>query len=244
MAEVQPPAAPPTVSQEAKLRELNRQRRAATEAQAVEPVPADAGVLNVPFLGNRALDLANRGRISLERPQVAAATLDEAAKRTGRLEALRLGFSRVRSGRNAPERRASQGEGPRILNPALGFGTESRKERKKPEEQFSQLMVSGFIRSCWGCLWLTYGHSIYLIDILFLAQAGSKYLRRYIPGVGEEWIPPQILKVIPKTTLLPLKLGEIVGMCFVTFWVLVMDVILICLIAFLYAAIDAVAKNL
>ncbi len=105
-------------------------------------------------------------------------------------------------------------------------------------------MVSGFIKACWAFLWETFGHSIYLIDLLFLLQAGSGYLRRFIPAVGEEWFAPEALKNLPKSSLLPIKLAEIVGMVVITALVIALDVLFVTVIAILLAVVTAAANHL
>lgn len=229
------------------MRELNRQRREASAAQAEAPISADAGMLNVPFLGNRALNLANRGKIDLERPQFAANTLEESRRRGGILGAARATASRIRSGKNSPDERGQRKATGSVMDSTFAGGAgpkDSKNPVKKAVQQSSRMMMGGVIRGCWGALWMSFGHTIYFIDILFLAQAGSKYLRKYIPAVGEEWFPPQFLKLIPKTTLLPIKLGEILAMAFITFWVFMIDMLLISVFAVVYSIVDGVAKHL
>lgn len=206
------------------MRELNRQRREASSAQATEPVSADAGMLNVPFLGNRALNLANRGRIDFQRPQVSAATIDEVAKRSGRLEAARLAFSRVRSGKNSPEERAQKQGG--------------------AVEQMKQQVGSSIIKSCWATLTLTLGHSIYLIDLLFFLGWASKYFRAYIPEVGMEWLPQQTRDLLPRSAVLPLKLGEIIAMIFITLFVAILDVAILSMIILILSVLMAVGAGI
>lgn len=285
MADALPRATLTRASQERTRLELARAKNAAgaEQAEPTGPIDIDSGALNVPFLRNRVLRMANEGKLNLQDTQIPAGQLAETGREQGRLAAMQrayqLGSGRKQAyppeggpgagdaaavdqavGRESREQRASsmlgrlksaalgparavssrgngqQGPQPQsrsILNPTLGFGTKGKEGPKKPEEVMTTMMMGGFIRGCWAALWETFGHTIYIIDILFLAQAGSKYLRKYIPGVGEEWIPPQLLKHIPKTALLPLKLGEIVGLCVITFLTFILDLLLLSIIAIL-----------
>jgi hypothetical protein len=103
----------------------------------------------------------------------------------------------------------------------------------------------GCIMGLWGSLWPTFGHTIYLISIIFLAAWASKYVRKYVPKVGEEWLPSEALGRIPKSMLLPIKLGEIVGIAFILFWTLMLDLaclgLLVLVIALIASAADIVS---
>lgn len=249
----------------------------------------DAGALNVPFLANKALRMANADRLDLQPAQVPAAQVEEVGRDRGRIagmrHALNLGLGRTQAypddegavqgdaaavdqaiGRESGQQRTasllnrartasrSEGEqagggqnaapGKSALDPTLGLGAGTKKSKGGAEEKFSKAMVGGFIRACWGALWLTWGHAIYCIDILFLIQAGSKYMRKYIPAVGEEWFPPAILEKIPKVALLPLKLGELTGMIFVTFFVMMLDLIFLSIVAFFLGLILDISRAL
>jgi hypothetical protein len=104
-------------------------------------------------------------------------------------------------------------------------------------EDIKKMVGNGLIKMSWSNLWMTFGHSIYIIDILFFAGWASKYLRQYIPEIGREWFPGEIGKKIPAHALLPLKLGEIVAISFITFWVLIIDLALLGALGFILGAI-------
>lgn len=104
-------------------------------------------------------------------------------------------------------------------------------------EDLKKMFGNGLIKMSWSNLWMTFGHSIYIIDILFFAGWASKYLRQYIPEVGKEWFPGEIGKKMPAHALLPLKLGEIVAMFFITFWVLIIDLAILGALGFILGAI-------
>ncbi len=107
-------------------------------------------------------------------------------------------------------------------------------------EEVKKMIGNALIKVSWSNLWLTFGHSIYVIAILFFAGWASNYLRQYIPEVGMEWFPGDIGKKMPKHTLLPLKLGEIVAIAFIMFWVLMIDLIMLGIIGLtLGLAMDA-----
>lgn len=111
-------------------------------------------------------------------------------------------------------------------------------------EDLKKMIGNGLIKMSWSNLWLTFGHSIYVIDIMFFAGWASKYLRQYIPEVGREWFPGEVGKRMPEHVILPLKLGEIVAMGIITFGVLMIDLLILAAFAFLLGAILDVARNL
>ncbi|WKZ28967.1 MAG: hypothetical protein QY323_05600 [Patescibacteria group bacterium] len=111
-------------------------------------------------------------------------------------------------------------------------------------EEAKKMVGNALIKISWGNLWLTFGHSIYIIDILFFAGWASKYLRQYIPEVGKEWFPGELGKKIPAHALLPIKLGEYVAMFLITFLVAAFDLLLLGAIAFILGAILDVARAL
>lgn len=187
----------------------------------------DAGALNVPFLGNRALDLANQGKVNLERPQISAGAMDQIAQRSGRMEAMRLALSRARSGKFSPEEREGK-----------------KSDAPNPLQQSTRLMMNGFIRACWSTLWITLGHSVYLLDIVFIAGAGSSRLRQYVPAVGEEWFAPQMLQRLPKSAILPIKFGEICALAVLTGLIFLIDLILFAAIALIVTVIGSIVSHL
>lgn len=98
-------------------------------------------------------------------------------------------------------------------------------------------MGRGCVLSLWNSMWLTFGHNIYPLMIIFWMAWASKFARQYVPEVGEEWFPAPLLKKIPKPLLIPIKLGEIVAMSFILFWVFMLDMLCIGFLAFLLAII-------
>ncbi len=107
-------------------------------------------------------------------------------------------------------------------------------------DQVKKMIGHGLIKMSWANLWLTFGHSIYFIFILFFSGWASTYLRQYIPEVGMEWFPGDIASKIPKHMFLPLKLGEIIAISFIMFWVILFDLIILgCLGVVLGIVMDA-----
>ena len=106
-----------------------------------------------------------------------------------------------------------------------------------PVSEIRQTFGRGLVKMCWTNLWLTFGHSIYFIAIIFFISGNSRYAQKYFPKVGEEWFPPEMLSKIPKGVLAPLKFAETVGIAFVLFWVLLLDLVCIGLFAFFLAII-------
>ena len=102
-------------------------------------------------------------------------------------------------------------------------------------EEIKTMVGGALIKMSWSNLWLTFGHSIYVIDILFFAGFASKYLRQYIPEIGKEWFPGDLGKKMPAHALLPIKLGEIVAILVITFFVAILDIALLAMLGFLIA---------
>ncbi len=103
--------------------------------------------------------------------------------------------------------------------------------------EITQSFGRGCVRALWANLWLTFGHAIYFIGIIFFLSWSSRFARRYLPQLGEEWFPAELLKMIPKVVLIPLKLAELVGILFVLFWVLLLDITCIGLFALMLGII-------
>ncbi len=95
----------------------------------------------------------------------------------------------------------------------------------------------GCVRSLWTSLWPTFGHTIYLIGIIFFIAWSSRFARKWLPQIGEEWFPPELISKIPKGVLVPLKLAELIGILFVLFWVLLLDLACLGLWAFMLAVL-------
>lgn len=102
----------------------------------------------------------------------------------------------------------------------------------------------GCVMQLWSFLWPSFGHTIYLLVLIFWIAWASKFARKYVPAVGEEWFPSQLLQRIPKPMLIPIKMAEIVGLFFILFWVLMLDLLCIGILAFLLGAIMDVANLL
>lgn len=221
---------------------LRKDRLASSRAAGNEgPSPggglaADSGMLNVPFLGNKALELANRSVIDLHGAQVPAGTIDQTARDSGRIAALRQAMRMGRNPRGGDAEAASR-EGGGGLSPrqamslakaspvgmaaTVAFG--GMTGQGLPTAEVQRIFGRGCVRSLWASLWPTFGHSIYFIGIIFFVAGNSKFVRKYVPRVGEEWFPPDILKKIPKSALIPLKMAETMGIAFILFWVLLLD---------------------
>ncbi len=111
-------------------------------------------------------------------------------------------------------------------------------------EDAKRMIGNALVKMSWSNLWMTFGHSVYVLDVLFFAGWASTYLRKYIPEVGTEWIPPDILKKTSKHLLLPLKLGEIVALSFITFWVLCIDLLILGCIGFIVGLVMTIKNAL
>lgn len=105
------------------------------------------------------------------------------------------------------------------------------------EQELKTMVGNALIKMSWSNLWITFGHSIYVIDLLFFAGFASKYLRQYIPEIGKEWFPGDLGRKMPAHALLPIKLGEIVAMVLITLLVFLLDLALLAMLGFLIAAL-------
>lgn len=110
-----------------------------------------------------------------------------------------------------------------------------------PLDEIQRGVGRGCVRMLWQFVWPSFGHTIYLIGIIFLIAWSSKFARKYVPEVGEEWFPPDLLKKIPKPMLIPIKLAELVGMAFILFFVFMLDILCLGSLAMLLAIIFTVA---
>ncbi len=226
-AQTQAPPTPDIAAQEAARLELARQRKAVTL-----PPPLDAPNENQP-------------------ERESAPAVDQAISRQSR----ERGFeSRLRRDRFRDQ---TQGGGGLSMKDAISLAknptpTGLAMKLATPTggtgpggvpmsgEEVKKMIGNALIKVSWSNLWLTFGHSIYVIAILFFAGWASNYLRQYIPEVGMEWFPGDLGKKMPKHTLLPLKLGEIVAIAFIMFWVLMIDLIMLGIIGLtLGLAMDA-----
>lgn len=162
-------------------------------------------------------------------------------------------LNRQRRQEQKPEREEKGGGGPSLRDAAklakaspagmaAGLALKGAANQGLPIKDIQRGIGRGCIMSLWNSLWLTFGHTIYFIAILFFIAWSSKYARKYIPEVGEEWFPAELAKKIPKAALIPLKLGEIVGILFILFWVLVIDLACIGLFGLILGVIVS-AKN-
>ena len=107
-------------------------------------------------------------------------------------------------------------------------------------EQIQQMAGRGCVKMLWNSLWLTLGHAIYPLVIIFYATWSSDFVKKYFPQVGEEWIPRDIVKKIPKALLIPLKLAEILALSFIMFWTLMLDLACVGMLAILLAILMTV----
>lgn len=104
-------------------------------------------------------------------------------------------------------------------------------------EQGKVMMGRGCVKGLWSFLWPSLGHTIYPIAIIYLLSSHSRYARRYMPELGDTWVPPELLSKIPKPLRIPLKLGELLAIMFILFWTLMIDLACIGVIALILAVI-------
>jgi len=109
-----------------------------------------------------------------------------------------------------------------------------RREQQKLQKQTKkkkknrQIVGAAIIRISWMLLPLTFGHSIYIIDLLFFIGFAVPLARRVIPEVGMEWfvgVPIKGKPLASKSTILMFKIAEFVAMFVITALVIGVDLI-------------------
>ncbi len=219
-------------SQEARKLEFDRQRKNVERA----PVGIGSRALNSSFPGGRGQALKSDE------------TADEPAdpQPSGALETMRREQEwKAERGRVfAQEQDASSSEtsgfsAKDVLSLLKGGGAGGAGPGGIPMngERAAATIGNALIKASWANLWLTFGHSIYIIDLLFFAGWASNYLRKYIPEIGREWFPDAVGDKMPAAALLPIKLGELVAMGLITFLVAIIDLAILGAIGLILGAI-------
>lgn len=193
----------------------------------------------------------SRGRQVTEREEIGAGARDRAAGAAMRQQRLESQLTRQRRQEGRGEQ-AREGGAPSLRDAAMlakatPAGAAAGAAAGALTGQLSTADIQrgvgrGCILSLWGSLWLTFGHTIYFIGLLFFIAWSSRYARKYFPEIGEEWFPGPLLKKIPKTLLIPIKLGETIGILFITFWVFMLDMLCLGLFALILGLILSAAR--
>lgn len=106
-----------------------------------------------------------------------------------------------------------------------------------------------WIKTLWAWIQPSFGHVIYLINITYFAGLMSKTARRWIPEVGEAWVPmlpasgakqSAVAKGSRKAKIMILKVAELLAMAWFTFWVLAFDLLILVMIAFIVFAVEGI----
>lgn len=206
----------------------------------------------------------SRGRQVTEREEMGAgagrggaAAMDSAQSAAGRQQRLESQLTRSRRQDQRGEEGKEGGKGgegggmslrdARALSKATPAGLAANvaidaASGKLSKSDIQRGVGRGCVLSLWNSMWLTLGHNIYPLILIFFLAWSSRFARNYVPEVGEEWFPAPLLKKLPKPLLIPIKLGEIVGMSFILFWVFFLDVLCIGLLAFILALIIEAAR--
>lgn len=100
----------------------------------------------------------------------------------------------------------------------------------------------GIIKGLWSALWPSLGHTIFLIALLFYATKHSSFFRRFFPRLGEEWVPEEVLKRMPKSALIPIKAAETVAITVILVLVLMLDITALGTAAMLLALITSASN--
>lgn len=123
MADALSQAAPSSLAtQEARRLELDRARKAARPA----PIDMDAGAINVPFMGNRILKMANEDRVNLREAQVPGAHVEDVTREQGRLAGIQHAFN-LGTGRKQAYPEEGSPEGASAVDQAAA--NEAREQR-------------------------------------------------------------------------------------------------------------------
>lgn len=135
-------------------------------------------------------------------------------------------------GEIARKRRAGRAAGGRLSG--LRDRRLRRKQKRltkkiKKKKKFGQLIGAFIIRLSWAMLWVTWGHSIYIIDLMFFIGFAVPFLGRMIvPEVGMEWFVGMNFKnkaPISKATVQVIKVAEFTAMFVITFLVASVDLL-------------------
>ena len=92
----------------------------------------------------------------------------------------------------------------------------------------------------------TYGHTIYIMDVMYFMGANSKFFRQWIPPVGSMYdttVAATITSGKPANPGIGPKLFEFVVLIAGTICVLALDVLIISIIALAWYALDWCANN-
>lgn len=136
------------------------------------------------------------------------------------------------------------------LKAGVGAAKDAKAVVKGMGKEMQKFAGVWWVRFNWSLLDLTFGHSIYVIDLTFLIGFMKKYVGFYfpieIPDVGAEWFynpgpinPGNIVtkaKKGGKAKVLIVKVFELTAMFWITFLVFLADVMIIALIAVVIAA--------
>lgn len=246
MADAQPQSIRPSTAEASRERQLQSERRFATSSP---PLPD----LSAPPANDNAPQRTEEQRFSaLHRERFADRQRGEQMKEspTNRAKnALRgLRSQNAAQGRNAgismkDAMKLAKNPTPTgiAMQLAMNGGGSGPGGMPMNADQAKRMIGNALIKSSWSNLWMTFGHSVYILCILFFAGWASKYLRQYIPEVGREWFPGEMGNKVPAHVLLPLKLGEIVALAFILFWVVLIDIAFIATIGFVVGLIFTVS---
>ncbi|HTK60669.1 MAG TPA: hypothetical protein VL283_05715, partial [Candidatus Baltobacteraceae bacterium] len=152
-------------------------------------------------VGNLSID---RGRQVTDREEMGAGAQDRNAGAAVRQQRLASQLSRDRrqmgagktvgamAGKGAPG--GALGKGVSAVGgaraKAVMMAAETLQKGGFDKKEIQQTFGRGCVKMLWQNLWLTFGHSIYFLVVIFLASSQSRYARKWFPEIGEEWFPP------------------------------------------------------
>jgi hypothetical protein len=189
------------------------------EAKMASAPKVDAGILNLPFAGNKALELANADQIEFADPEVPA--IDQA----GRERSARSLFSQAKTASINAAGKVSEAQAKEAV---LGAATTTL-----------QMPVSTLIKTLWLIMFKTFFHASYLIvGIYFLGYIARLLNGKFspIPEIGQAWIPKSAATTVGQAgsagnaALSSLKYAEMVALITCTAIAILIDLILLVLL--------------
>jgi len=122
------------------------------------------------------------------------------------------------------------------------IGAKALSKGSVDSKEISQMFGRGLVKILWQSLWVTFGHTVYFLAIIFLASSQSTYVRKWFPRIAEEWFPPDLVRKIPKAVMVPFMLAETMAVAFILFWVLLLDLTCLGLFALILGVIITAAS--
>lgn len=233
-------------SQEATRLELNRQKNKPGWFKSKMLPGLAAGALAFGSAPAPAEDGMDR---QSETAGARSAALDRAIAREAPERRLKSLFQRDLGSRHAREEAASDQASAGLAQDAGGetraaqpSRTDNPSDAETIETRAKQMIGQRIVKGFWSSLWMSFGHSVFLLDLVFFAGSSSRFFRQYIPEIGKEWFTPAAAKRMPSAAVLPIKYGEIAALVVLTFLVLLLDLSILAIIGYVVAMVMSITK--